>query len=62
MSAHELMQFACLIQDLLVNRLSHGDASDLAQSQVPAQWMLIALNDLLAAVRTNCSESLEEAA
>ena len=62
MSSYELIRFACLIRVRLVNRLMQGDASDLAQDQVPEQWMLISFNDLLAVVRIYCPESLEEAA
>ena len=62
MSAYELINLVCLILALLVDRLLLGDASDLAQDQVPELWMLTAFNVLLAAVRTYFAESLKEAA
>ena len=62
MSSYELIRLVSRIRALLVNRLLHGDANDLAQDQVPEQWMLISFNYLLAAVRTHYIESLKEAA
>ena len=62
LSAYELIQVVCLILVLLVNRLEHGDASDLVQDQVPELWMLTVFNILLAVVRTNYFQSLKEAA
>ena len=62
MSAYDIIDFVGLIFDFLVNRLMRGDASDLTQNQVPVQWQLTALNDLLAVVRIHCTESLTQAA
>ena len=62
MSSYELIRLVSRIRALLVNRLLHGDTNDLAQDQVPEQWMFLSFNDLLAAVRTNYIESLKEAA
>ena len=61
MSANELMHFVCHIL-IPVNRLQHGDASDLTQDQVPLPWMRITLNDLLTVVREYYPESLSSAA
>ena len=62
LSTYELIRFVWLIFALLVNRLKHGDASDLTQDQVPEQWMRTAFNDLLAVVRTYYSTPWQEAA
>ena len=62
MLAFELIDFVWLILVLLVNRLNHGDASDLTQDRLPEQWMLIAFNNLLAVVRMYYSGSFKEAA